>query len=141
MKHFFIVLFLCVLAFPGAPAGTASLRSLHRIYLENLDPAFQEYLRLEFTRQFRGEVLVVLDRKLADAVLTGRTESQSGAMARTGRHLGLDMANLGTVDLLDRDRRVVLWTEQAGDRGVPVGEAGKRLVAERLVKKLKRAMK
>lgn len=140
MKHIVRVLFFCALAFLPLYGESVSLRSIRRIYLENLDPAFQQYLRLEFTRQFHGQVNVVLDRRIADAILTGRTERQSGAAIRAGRRLGLDNANIGTVDLLDRDGKIVLWTERAGDRGAPFGEAGGEKVASRLVKRLKKAM-
>lgn len=141
MKHFLTLLFLAALAVVSLSAETASIRAVRRIYLENLDPKFQEYLRLEFTRQFHGQVTVVLDRRLADAVLTGKTTRQPGAAARTGRRLGLDEVSVGTVDLLDSQGKVVLWTEQAGDRNSPFGQVGTEKVASRLVKKLKRAMR
>ena len=141
MKHLFTFLFLASLAAAPLLGEAASIHAVRRIYLENLDPKFQEYLRLEFTRQFHGQVTVVLDRRLADAVLTGKTARQTGAAARTGRRLGLDEVSVGTVDLLDSQGKVVLWTERAGDRNSPFGQVGTEKVASRLVKKLKRAMR
>jgi hypothetical protein len=141
MKHILRFLFVSCLTAMALPAGTESLKAVRRIYLSNLDPKFQEYLRLEFTRQFHGEVEVVLDRHIADAVLSGRTESQPSTRSKTGRRLGLDDVNVGVVDMLDRDGKVVLWTERAGDRNAPFGEVGDEKVAARLVKKLKRAMR
>ncbi len=141
MKHLSTLLVLAALTAGSLFGEAASIRAVRRIYLENLDPKFQEYLRLEFTRQFHGQVTVVLDRRLADAVLTGRTTRQSGAAAKTGRRLGLDDVSVGTVDLLDRQGKVVLWTERAGDRNSPFGQVGTEKVASRLVKKLKRAMR
>ncbi len=96
---------------------------------------------MEFTRQFHGEVEVVLDRHIADAVLSGRTESQPSGRSKAGRRPGSDELNGGVVDMLDRDGKVVLWTERTGDRNAPFGEAGDQKVAARLVKKLKRAMR
>ncbi len=141
MKQIYLFLFLCSLPALPLRADSASLHSVRRIYLENLDPTFQQYLKLEFTRQFHGQVNVVLDRRLADAILTGHTEKQPGAALRAGRPLGLNNVSVGTVDLLDHEGKVVLWTERAGDRGTLIGEPGTERVASRLVKKLKKAMR
>lgn len=141
MKHIVRVLFCGCLAAAVLCAGLQSLKSVRRVYLDNFDSAFQQYLRLEFTRQFHGEVEVVLDRRMADAVLSGHTQSQPGGRAKAGRRLGLDNVSTGVVDMLDRDGKVVLWSESAGDRSAPFGEVGPEKVAARLVKKLKRAMR
>lgn len=142
MKQIYHFLFLAVLAGSALLAEVPALRTIHKIYLDNMDPKFEEYLRLEFSRQFRGDVEVVLDRHIADGILRGRTEQQQPrAAARTARRLGLDDVNTGFVEMLDRDQKTVLWTERAGDRNAPFGDVGSEKVAQRLVKKLKKAMR
>jgi len=45
-----------------------------------------QYIRAEFTKQFKGSVVVVLDKESADAILTGISEEQKGTGAKvTGR--------------------------------------------------------
>jgi len=46
--------------------------------------------------------------------------------------------------MLDKDRKAILWADEAGDRSLLFGvvkRGGERKVAERLVSKLKKAMR
>jgi hypothetical protein len=120
------------------------LRSIHRVYIEKMDNNLDMYIRAEFTKQFKGSVQVVLDVKDADAILAGVGEEQKGTGAKvTGRYLGLHDVATGTVSLLDKDGKVILWSGEAGDRNLWLGamsRGGQRKVADRLVGKLKKAM-
>ena len=103
-----------------------------------------QYIRAEFTKQLRGKVTVVLDQKDADAILTGVSEEEKGTGAKiTGRYLGLHDVATGTVSRLDKEGKVLLWSEEAGDRSLMFGalrRGGERKVADRLVGKLRKAM-
>jgi len=74
-----------------------------------------QYLRAEFTKQMRGRIVIVLDEKDADAILTGVSEEEKGTGAKiTGRYLGLHDVATGTVSMVDKDRKVLLWSDEAG---------------------------
>jgi hypothetical protein len=126
------------------PAQTISLNAIRRLYVDKMPNDLDQYIRAEITKQFKGRVMVVLDQKDADAVLAGVSEEETGKGAKiTGRYLGLHDVATGSVSLLDKDGKVVLWSEEAGDRSLMIGafkRGGERKVAERLVKKLVKAM-
>jgi hypothetical protein len=125
-------------------AQTTSLSSIRKIYIDKMPNDLDQYLRAEFTKQFKGRIQVVLDQKDADAILAGVSEEEKGTGAKiTGRYMGLHDVATGSVSLLDKEGKVVLWSEEAGDRSLIVGafkRGGERKVAERLVKKLQKAM-
>ena len=125
-------------------AQAPDLHSIHKVFIKKMDNDLDQYLRAEFTKQFKGKVLVVLEEKEADAILAGVSEEQKGTGAKiTGRYLGLHDVATGTVSLLDKEGKVVLWSNEAGDRNMWVGalaRGGQRKVADRLVSKLKKAM-
>lgn len=134
---------------PTAPApvpavGAPDLRSVRKIYVDKLDNDLDQYLRAEFFKQMKGRVSVVLEEKDADAILTGVSEEEKGTGAKvTGRYLGLHDLSTGTLSLLDRERKVILWSDEAGDRSLifsAVHRGGERKVAQRLIGKLRKAM-
>ena len=138
--------FLSAIGFMGTLliAQTPDLKSVHKIFIEKMDNNLDQYLRAEFTKQFKGKVMVVLDRKDADAILAGVGEEQKGTGAKiTGRYLGLHDVATGTVSLLDKEGKTILWSNESGDRNLwvgPLARGGQRKVADRLVSKLKKAM-
>jgi hypothetical protein len=85
-----------------------------------------------------------LDKNDADAILTGVNQEKKGTGAQiTGRYLGLHDNATGTVSLLDKEGKVILWSDEAGDRSLlfgPMKRGGQRKVADRLISKLKKAM-
>ncbi len=127
-----------------AEAAAPDLHSVRRIFIDKMPNDLDQYLRAEFTKQMRGRVAIVLDAKDADGILTGVSEEEKGTGAKiTGKYLGLHDVATGSVSLLDRSGKVLLWSEEAGDRSLVFGalkRGGERKVAERLVSKLKKAM-
>jgi hypothetical protein len=129
-----------------APMPRPCLKSIGRVYIETMPNDLDQYLRAEITKAFKGKLLVVLRREDADAVMAaGVGDYRSGVgPAVTGRWLGLhDTAN-GSVSVLDKQGRTVLWSSVAGDRNIPLlpltkGGIGK--VAERLIRDFKKATK
>ncbi|MCU1233756.1 MAG: hypothetical protein JWP63_1723 [Candidatus Solibacter sp.] len=103
-----------------------------------------QYLRAEISKQFKGSVTVVLDKADADGILTGIDDERKGTGAQiTGRYLGLHDNATGTISMLDKAEKSILWTDEAGDRSLFLGAMkrdGQRKVADRLVSKLKKAM-
>jgi hypothetical protein len=128
----------------AAQEGTASLHSVKRIYVDKMDNDLDQYIRAEIQKQFRGSIQVVLKPELADAVMAGVSEHQSGTRAAvTGRWMGLHDTATGSVSLLDKTGNVVLWSGEAGDRSIMWGSmkrGGPRKVADRLVNNLKKAI-
>src|SRR5712691_5267247 len=135
-----LALTFCSLGQTPAP----SLKSVKKIYIEKMDNDLDKYLRAEIVKQFKGNITVVLDAKDADGILAGVNEEQKGTGAKiTGRYLGLHDVATGTVSLLDKEGKVILWSDEAGDRSLllgPLKRGGQRKVADRLVSKLKKAM-
>ena len=138
------LLVFCALFVSVVLAQKPELRSVQKVFIEKMDNNLDQYLRAEFSKQFKGKVVVVLDAKEADAILAGVGEEQKGTGAKiTGRYLGLHDVATGTVSLLDKEGKVVLWSDEAGDRSLMFGamrRGGQRKVADRLVGKLKKAM-
>jgi hypothetical protein len=128
----------------AAQAPPVGLGSVKRIYVDKMDNDLDQYIRAELQKQFKGTVQVVLKPELADAIMAGVSEHQSGTRAAvTGRWMGLHDTATGSVSLLDKTGEVVLWSGEAGDRSVLFGamkRGGPRKVADRLVNNLKKAM-
>jgi len=62
-------------------------------------------------------VVVVLAAADADGDPCRRRGEQKGTGAKiTGRYLGLHDVATGTVSLLDKEGKVILWSDEAGDR-------------------------
>ena len=124
--------------------GVPDLTSVHKVFIDKLPNDLDQYLRAEFSKQMKGRIVVVLDVKDADAILTGVSEEEKGTGAKiTGRYLGLHDVATASLSMVDKDRKVILWSDEAGDRSLMFGamrRGGERKVAERLVKKLKKAL-
>lgn len=120
------------------------LKSIKKIYIEKMPNDLDQYIRAEFTKQMKGKVVVVLDKKDADAILAGISEEKKGTGAAiTGRYLGLHDNASAAVTLLDKNEKAVLWSDEAGDRSLMFGalkRGGQRKVADRIVGKLKKAL-
>jgi hypothetical protein len=123
---------------------TASLTSIHKVYIDKMSNDLDQYLRAEIFKQMRGRITVVLKKEDADGIITGINEEQKGTAAKvTGRYLGLHDTVNGTISLLDKTESNILWSDEAGDRNLFFGIAhrgGERKVADRLIGKLKKAM-
>ena len=143
--RFTLLVVACSTASFCAPdTANPQLRDVKRVFIEKMDNNLDQYLRAEFSKQFKGAVTVVLDKDSADAILTGISNEEKGTGAKiTGRYLGLHDVASGTVSLLDKEGKVILWSDEAGDRSLVFGvmkRGGERKVADRLVSKLKKAM-
>jgi len=129
---------------PPSSGATPDLFSVRKIFIDKMPNDLDQYLRAEFIKQMKGRIVVVLDKNDCDAILTGVSEEEKGTGAKiTGRYLGLHDVATGTVSLLDREGKVLLWSDEAGDRSLLFGamkRGGERKVADRLVAKLKKAM-
>jgi hypothetical protein len=124
-------------------AQSTDLKSVHKLFIDKMPNDLDQYLRAEFTKQMKGRIVIVLDEKDADAILTGVSEEEKGTGAKiTGRYLGLHDIATGSVSMVDKERKVILWADEAGDRSLMFSvmrRGGERKVAERLVEKLKKA--
>ena len=117
----FALIFLASVAGQQQP----SLKSVKNIFIEKMDNDLDQYLRAEISKQFKGSVNVVLDKNAADGILAGVSEETKGTGAKiTGRYLGLHDVATGTISLLDKEGKVILWSNEAGDRSgvVPLAE-------------------
>jgi hypothetical protein len=121
-----------------------ALKAVHKIHIDKLPNELDQYLRAEFFKQMSGKVSIVLEEKDADAILTGISDEEKGTGAKiTGRYLGLHDIATASLSMLDKERKQIIWSDEAGDRSLIFSAAhrgGERKVAERLVGKLKKAM-
>jgi hypothetical protein len=129
----------------GGSADPSPLRSVRRVYIEKMDNDFDQDLRVQITRQFKGDLNVVLDRDMADAVISAVTKSDKGGFGwGTLKYMGLDRTSNGTLTMVDKAGKTILWADEAGDRapwatGI-LTDSGRRTLATRLVHKMKQAM-
>jgi hypothetical protein len=145
MKTTFLLLAFGLLA-PSTVAlahkAPNTLHDIHKIYIDKLPNDLDQYLRAEFFKQMKDKVQIVLDEKDADAILVGVSEERTGTGAQiTGRYLGLHDNTTGSLSMVDKDRKTILWSDEAGDRSLFFSVAhrgGERKVADRLVGKLKK---
>jgi hypothetical protein len=138
------ILLNLIFLLPSAFAQTPTLGSVHKIFIDKLPNDLDQYLRAEFVKQMKGQISIVLDEKDADGILTGVSEEEKGTGAKiTGRYLGLHDIATASLSLIDKDRKILLWSDEAGDRSLMFNvmrRGGERKVAERLVSKLRKAM-
>jgi hypothetical protein len=145
--HTFVMVGLVAVAArtPMASAEDApSLKGIKRIFIEKMSEDLDQYISAEITKQMKGRILVVLDKADADAILRGVGEDRKGTGAAiTGRYLGLHDNATGSISLIDKQEKIVLWSDEAGDRSLVFGRlkrGGPRKVADRLVSNLKKAL-
>jgi len=121
-----------------------SLNEIHRLFIEKMPNDLDQYISAEITKKLNGRVAVVLDKADADAILRGASSNKDGVGAAiTGRYLGLHDNATGSISLLDKQEKLVLWSGEAGDRSLMFGSmkrGGPRKVADRLVSDLKSAL-
>jgi len=145
-----LVPFLVVPLLAGSPVPTKSaepsaLRSVRRVFIEKMDNDFDKDLRIQISRQFRGDLNVVLDREMADAVILAVTTSDKGGIGwGTLKHMGLDTNSNGRLTMVDKSGKTILWAEEADDRAPwttgNMTDSTRRTLAARLVHKMRQAM-
>lgn len=122
-----------------------TLRSVHKVFIDPMAHDLDKYIKQEIPRQMKERILIVINKDDADAILTGIDEEQTGAGNKiTGRYLGLHNVATGTLSLLDKEGKVLLWSDDAGDQAVmftALKKGGQRKIAKRLVGKLLKAIK
>jgi len=122
-----------------------TLRSIRKVFVDPMAHDLDKYVREEIIKQMKERIVVVVDKNDADAILTGIDEEETGAGKKlTGRYLGLHNVATGTLSLLDKEGKVLLWSDDAGDQAVmftALKKGGQRKVAKRLVGKLLKAFK
>jgi hypothetical protein len=124
----YLGLFLC--AFLALGQTKPSLLSVHKIYVDKMDNNLDHYITSQISRQFHGNLEIVLDRANADAILRSVD-------------LGAQNTRKATVELVDPGGQVVLWSGTAGDRNgelLDVTHGGEQKIAEKLVSQMKKAM-
>ena len=133
-----------VLLLPLGVAQAEGLKGIKKIFVDKMDNDLDQYIRAEITKKFKGQIVVVISQEDCDAILAGVSEHQTGTKAVvTGRYLGLHDTATGSISLLDKEGKVILWSGEAGDRSIVFGalkRGGPRKVADRLVSDLKKAM-
>jgi hypothetical protein len=139
-----ILVGFATIALAFSQSTVPELKSIHKVYIDKMPNDLDQYLRAEFSKQFKGKVIVVLRKEDADGIITGIDEETKGTGAKvTGRYLGLHDTATGTISLLDKTESDILWSDEAGDRHLLFNimhRGGQRQVAQRLVEKLKKAM-
>jgi hypothetical protein len=134
-----------VLLLTSALCAQQNLRAVHKVFIDPMAHNLDKFIKQEIPRQMKERIVVVVNKDDADAILTGLDEVQSGAGNKiTGRYLGLHNVATGTLSLLDKEGKVLLWSDDAGDQALmftALKKGGQRKVAKRLVGKLLKAMK
>src|SRR5450755_1704152 len=134
-------LFLLLIGSTAIAAGTISLGQVRKIYVERMPNDLDQHVRIEIYKQFKDKVAVVLDRREADGILMAPAAKPT---ITTAAAAPLSSALRGNgdlmVSLLDKSGKVILWSDDLGDRDAIFRNIGSRTVAERIIHKLKRAI-
>ncbi len=131
----------CLLAVPAlllasimsvtALAQSALLVSnVRKIYIEKMADNLDQYLGSSISEKFHGGVVVVLDRRAADAILRGV-------------NIGAQTTQSATVQLVDPTEKQIIWSGTAGDRkmlALGLAHGGQQKLADSLIGQLKKAM-
>jgi hypothetical protein len=120
-----------------------SLRAVHKVFVDPMAHDLDKYIREEIIKQMKERVAIVVNKDDADAILTGIDEEETGAGAKTSRYLGLHDVAKGTLSLLDKEGKILLWSDDAGDKSTiftALRKGGQRKVAKRLMGKFRKAM-
>jgi hypothetical protein len=125
----------------GIAAGTISLGTVRRVYVERMPNHLDQYVRTEMYKQFKDRLAVVLDRREADGILVIPTGNQStprppAASVPPGPRIESDLM----ISLLDKSGTVILWSDDFGNRDAISSNAGAHAMAKRIIHKLRRAM-
>jgi hypothetical protein len=129
MKRLGYLAFLLCACFAFAQTKP-SLLSVRKIYVDKMDDNLDHYITSQISKQFHGNMEIVLDRGNADAILRGVS-------------LGAQNTRKATVELVDPAGQVVLWSGTAGDRNgelLDVTHGGEQKIAEKLVTQMRKAM-
>jgi hypothetical protein len=106
------------------------LFNVKKVYVEKMDNNLDQYITSEISKQFHGSLEVVLDRSKADGIIKGI-------------NVGAQNTTKATIQLVDPNGKVVLWSGTGGDREkvfLDLKHGGEQKVAAHLVKELKHAM-
>ena len=145
MLRIMTVTLLVVISISPVWAQDDSLRAVHRIFIEKMPNDLDQYIGAEISKQLSGRLVVVLNKEDADAVMRGTGTSKDGVGAAiTGRYLGLHDNATGSISIVDKNEKMILWSAEAGDRSLMFGvmkRGGPRKVADRLIHDLKDALK
>src|SRR3954465_7521966 len=117
-----VLLAFAALLLPIASAQISELKVVHKVFIDKLPNDLDQYLRAEFSKQMHGRIVIVLDEKDADGILTGVSEEEKGTGAKiTGRYLGLHDVATASLSMVDKERKTILWSDEAGDRSLMFG--------------------
>jgi hypothetical protein len=112
---------------PPSAAADLALRDVRKVYIDKMANDLDQYISAEVAKQMNGQMVVVVNREDADAILRGTGDEKTGVGA----------------SMVDSTEAVVLWSGEASDRNMWAGfmaPGGARKVAARLVHDLKKAI-
>jgi len=113
-----------------AQTAMTNLADIRKIYIEPMPNNLNQYLTSEISKQFHGNLTVVLQQADADAIMKGVTAAAQDT-------------TIGTVQIVDLNGKTILWsgTAKDGDKVLlNLNHRGEDKVAANLVSQLKKAM-
>jgi hypothetical protein len=123
-------IFLAFFGQVGLAQANPALFNVKKVYVEKMDNNLDQYITSEISKQFHGSLQVVLEASKADAIIKGV-------------NVGAQNTTKATVQMVDPNGKVVLWSGTASDRDktfANLKHGGGQQIAENLVKGLKKAM-
>src|ERR1700728_1183898 len=134
-------LFIVLVGSTAIASTTISLGQVRKIYVERMPNDLDQHVRAEIYKKFKDKVAVVLDRREADGILVAPAVKPTVTTAAGGP---LPPALRGDSDLmvslLDKSGKVILWSDDLGDRDAMFRNIGSRAIAGRIIHKLKKAI-
>jgi hypothetical protein len=131
-------LFIVLVGSTAIASNTISLGQVRTIYVERMPNDLDQHVRAEIYKQFKDKVAVVLDRREADGILVAPAVKTTAAGGPLPPALRGDSDLM--VSLLDKSGKVILLSDDLGDRDAMFRNIGSRAVAGRIIHKLKKAI-
>ena len=113
-----------------AQTAMTNLADIRKIYIEPMPNNLNQYLTSEISKQFHGNLTVVLQKADADAIMKGVTAASQDT-------------TVGTVQIVDLNGKTILWSGTANDGDkvfLSLNHRGEDKVAANLIGQLKKAM-
>jgi hypothetical protein len=88
MRPVLAAIAFCALAFSqSTSASVPELKSIHKVFIDKMPNDLDLYLRAEFSKQFKGNVTVVLKKEDADGIITWDRRPAEGNRSHDNREI------------------------------------------------------
>jgi len=144
MKALLIFTLSAAMAAAQNSSVVRSIKRIQRIYVDKMPEGLDRCIRAEIAKQFKGKLTVVFEPEQADAIMAAVSVQSTEVEQRPNdRRVGLQEIATGSISVLDKEGKIVLWSFEVHDRNIWWGatrHGGAQKIADRLVHNLRAAI-